>query len=143
MQNSRFHGLKFFLVLSAILLLAQWAAVAQSKKSFKSVESRSAYFTKEITDYVTRVDSVQAKQILDINIEVTRKFDSLKGKDLPSEEYRPAAAAIYRERDAAIKKVLSAFQYDEYMMLQAEKKKAYIDKKKAKEAAADSAVKGQ
>jgi hypothetical protein len=123
-----------YFLLSLFILGSSFSLQAQSKKTKNKLESRAQFFTKEITDYLTKVDSPQIKQLFDINLRVSVEFDSLKGLNLPSETYRPAAASIYKKRDAAVKLVLDKRQYDEYMMLQAEKKQAYIEKKKKEEA---------
>jgi hypothetical protein len=123
-----------YLLLSLLIIGGSSTLQAQSKKAKNKLESRAQFFTKEITDYLTKVDSPQVKQLFDINLRVSIEFDSLKALSLPSETYRPAAASIYKKRDAAVKLVLNKFQYDEYMMLQAEKKQAYIEKKKKEEA---------
>ncbi|MFM2386589.1 MAG: hypothetical protein RL660_1346 [Bacteroidota bacterium] len=122
------------LILLAFTLITVSTSFAQTSKKQRSAESRSEYFTKEIVNYLTRCDSATAKKIYEVNLVVTKQFDSLKALNLSSEDYKPAASKIYKNRDAAMKAILTPFQYDEYMMLQAEKKQAYKEKK-AKEAA--------
>jgi hypothetical protein len=123
------------LLLTLLLVTCATTVQAQNKKAKSKLENRAQFFTKEITDYLTKIDSPQTKQLYDINLQVSIAFDSLKTLNLPSEEYRPAAASIYKNRDAAVKLVLNKFQYDEYLMLQAEKKQAYREKKKKEEEA--------
>jgi hypothetical protein len=100
---------------------------AQYKKL--TLEERSAKFTKEITDYVSNITPEQNTALLEINKIVTMQFDSLKALQLESEEYKPAARNIFKTRDASIKLVLDAKQYDEFSMLQAEKRDASFKKK--------------
>jgi hypothetical protein len=110
-------------------LAFQFTSNAQYKK--RSLEDRSAFFTKEIVDYIPSLNKTQQEQLLQINITTTAAFDSLKALKLESEDYKPAARAIFVQRDASVKKILTPFQYDEYLMLQAEKKQQSIKKKEA------------
>ncbi len=118
-------------LLSLLLIIASTfsATTAQTTYKKKTLEERSAKFTKEITDYISNVTPEQNTALLEINKNVTMQFDSLKALQLESDEYKPAARNVFKTRDAAIKLVFDAKQFDEFLMLQAEKRDAAYKKK--------------
>jgi hypothetical protein len=117
------------LLLLCVLCLSMLSATAQNKYKKQTLEERAIKFTKEITDYVSNISPEQNASLLAVNKSVTQQFDSLKALQLASEEYKPAARSIFKNRDAAIKVILNANQFDEFMMLQAEKREAAFKKK--------------
>jgi hypothetical protein len=126
--------LKLTVLLSLVITISGVViAQAQGKRAKRTVADKAAYFTKEITDYVSNIDSNQYQQLLQINIAVTNSFDSVRNLGLEPIEARPAMKGIYANRDAAVKKVLNEQQYDEYMMLQAEKREEQRKKWQSKQ----------
>ncbi len=91
-------------------------------KKYPSLRERSQKYTKEITDYVSGITPSQDSALLAINIDITTQFDSLKKLKLESDLYRPAARAIFVARDENISKILNEKQFDEFLMLQEEKR---------------------
>jgi hypothetical protein len=121
--------MKKIILIGSLFFITCNVSTAQSSYKKKTLEERSAKFTKEITDYVSNITPAQNTALLEINKQVTQQFDSLKALHLESDEYKPAARNVFKTRDMQIKALLDAKQFDEFMMLQAEKREAAYNKK--------------
>jgi hypothetical protein len=118
-----------------LFVCASFCSNAQSAYQRKTIEDRAQKFTKEISDYVATLSDSQKIKLFAINRTVTMQFDSLKNLKLESNDYKPAARMIFKNRDAAIKNIFSAIQFDDFMMQQAEKREESYKRKKEKMAA--------
>jgi|688.fasta_scaffold962063_1 hypothetical protein len=125
-------------ILIACALCISIASYAQSKAPSKYTTKQAQKYTNEIVEYVSDVLAEQQKLIYQMNVDVSMKFDSLKKLDLEQYEYKAAARAIFKYKDETMKAILNESQFDEYLMMQDEKRQAYKNKMKAKAAAADS-----
>jgi hypothetical protein len=121
MKNAKAIFLFGSIFFSSLVAQAQFQ---KGKYKKQTLEERVEKYTAEITSYVSNVTDSQKVALFAINKAVTLKFDSIKNLELDPVDYRPAARSVFVYRDAAIKKVLNETQYDEYLMLQAEKKEA-------------------
>jgi hypothetical protein len=115
------------ILVSIALVLFSITSIAQGRKAKLTLDEKANKYTKEISDYVSNVDSNQYTKLLTINKQVSQKFDSLYHLELE-----------YSEKRGATKQVLNAKQFDEFLMLQAEKKAEAAKRWKQKSEVADS-----
>ncbi len=88
----------------------------------RSAEEKARFYTNEMATSIS-LDSLQVSQVYDINLQVSKRFDSLyAGK--PEKE----------DRDAAYRKILSPLQFLKFDDIQREKR----ERKRAAQLAKDS-----
>jgi ABC-type transporter MlaC component len=115
----------FFLVISC-------AIHAQSYKR-KTPEEKARKYTDELIAVIP-VDKDQEEKIFEINVIVSKQFDSLyANKPENSNDMRKAYAVIFKTRDAAFKKVLTKEQFLRYDDWQRELREERMKKKAEKE----------
>jgi hypothetical protein len=127
--------MKHLIIVLVALFSISLNSQAQNTYKKRTADEKAIFFTKEITDYLGNASDEQTAQLVQINKTTTLAFDSLKALQLESNDYKPAARGIFVTRDEAIKKVLTPAQWDEYLMLQAEKRVIAKKKREAQGAA--------
>jgi hypothetical protein len=116
---------------NAILFFLCFLSIQSFAQGYKkrTVEEKAAYFTKEIVDYIPSLTDSQQSQLLLINIQVTKSFDSIKSLKLEEVDYKKAARAIFVTKGEFLKNLFTPQQYDEFLMLEAEKRERKKEKK--------------
>jgi hypothetical protein len=102
----------------------------------RSPEEKAKYYTDEMAKDVS-IDSMQYAKAYLINVMVSKQFDSLYASQPDAELKRKGSIAIYRQRDAALRKVLSNQQFLKFDDLQREKREKKM-KEKLEKAKLDS-----
>jgi hypothetical protein len=106
--------------LFSLCLAFSFSITAQTFKK-RTPEEKAKYYTDEMAKDIV-LEKGQAEKIYDINLIVSQQFDSLFTSKPESEVKRKGSIAIYRQRDAAFRKVLSNPQFLKYDDLQREKR---------------------
>jgi hypothetical protein len=131
-----------YFILAICIIICTHVSAQNFKK--RTLEEKATYYTNELVETV-KLDSVQIPLVFDINLRVSRQFDSLYASNPDPLSKRNGSIAIYKQRDSELRKVLSKQQFlmfDDFQREKREKKKkAYEEKQnleKAKLAEMDS-----
>src|SRR5688572_23773931 len=100
--------MKYIITLTACVLYLQMCIAQNYKK--RSPEEKAHFYTDEMVQELS-LDSATAVKVYEINLSVSRQFDSLYANRPEKNDARLGAIAIYRKRDAALRTVLSRQQF--------------------------------
>ncbi len=109
---------------------------AQSNKK-RTPEEKAQYYTKELAEQVP-IDSIQFRQIYEINLQVSNRFDSLYATKPDEIVRRKATGFILRSRDSSYRQILTKKQFLIYDDWQREKREMREKEKKDKENSSDN-----
>jgi hypothetical protein len=103
----------------------------------RTPEEKARYFTKKMTDSLT-VSKPQEDSLFLMNIEISKKFDSLRTivNDMEKKERSAAYRSIYAYRDSCMRQILPRKEFLKFLDIEREKwerKKAKQRKEKMKE----------
>lgn len=117
------------------LLISLWPFMltAQSYQR-KTPEEKAKKYTQEMMTEIP-LDAEQEPAIYAINLRVSRQFDSLYASHPGQEVLRPAMISIFRNRDTALRAILSPQQFLRFDDLQREKRKKRLEQKQQEKAA--------
>jgi hypothetical protein len=118
------------IILFFALLTINGGLLAQKNEPSKYAKKQAQKYTNELVEYISDVQAGQQQQLFQMNLQVSDRFDSLKKLELEKPDYKKAARAIMEWKDAEVKKIFNENQYDEYLMMKAEKFEEYKKKKK-------------
>lgn len=118
------------------LLLSVQILFAQSYKK-RTPEEKARFYTDEMVKTLN-LDSVTSVGVYEINLLVSRQFDSLYATSPEKEDARKGAVAIYKNRDLLLRKVLTTQQFLQFDDIQREKRE-----KKKLERAQENAKKSE
>ncbi len=124
--------MKYTCILTALWLCTQ-SLIAQPYKK-RTPEEKARFYTDEMVKDL-QLDSLSAVKVFEINLLVSKQFDSLYAGEPDATQSRAGAIAIYRQRDAALRQVLSKQQFLQFDDLQREKREKRKKEKAEKEAA--------
>lgn len=119
--------MKFKTLLIISCFLAKHS-IAQTYKK-RTPEQKAQYYTDQMKKDID-IDSAQASMIYQVNIVVSKRFDSLYAEDLEEQARKRAMVPIFKYRDSEYKKILNAKQYLIWDDLEREKREK---KKKERE----------
>lgn len=119
------------LIQVAVAMYGSHTVQAQSWKN-RSAEDKARYYTKQMAEDLSLDDSVIIK-VYQINLEVSKKFDSLYAKK-NNPESRKGAALIYQFRNEAYRDVLSTKQYLKFEDMERERREKRKKEQEEKEA---------
>ena len=121
------------------LICAGLSASAQTYKK-RTPEEKAKYYTEEM-DKEIGLDETQKVKIFDINVVVSQQFDSLFATKPDAETKRKGSIGIYKQRDAAYRKVLTTKQFLMFDDIQREKRAQKMKERAEKEKAENEKVK--
>ena len=119
------------LLFSFLLICVSANLFAQNYKK-RSPEKKASYYTDEIVKELN-LDSSTSKKIYEINLDVSKQFDSLYATKPEKDEARKGAIFIYKKRDAAFRNVFTKTQFLMYDDIQREKREKRKLEKEQKE----------
>jgi hypothetical protein len=99
----------------------------------RSAEEKARFYTNEMATSIS-LDSFQVSQVYDINLQVSKRFDSLYAGKPEKDVQRQVTIDILKDRDAAYRKILSPVQFLKFDDIQREKR----ERKRAAQLAKDS-----
>jgi pyoverdine/dityrosine biosynthesis protein Dit1 len=116
---------------------------AQSVEPSKYQKKQASKYTDELVKYLSDIVPEQEKSIYQLNLNISIQFDSLRKLKLETNEYKKAAREIFINKEKQLKKLLTINQFDEYAMMQDEKKAEYIKKKQDQQKIVADSIKVQ
>jgi hypothetical protein len=128
--------MKYLITIAACVLCVQHSFAQNYKK--RTAEEKARYYTDEMVKELSLDSSISSK-VFEINLLVSKQFDSLYATKPEKDDARQGAIAIYRKRDMALRTVLSTQQFLMFDDIQREKR----EKKKLEKEQKEKAEKGE
>lgn len=117
------YNLLLFLFISTNSLFSQ-------KYKKRTAEEKAKYYTDEMAKELS-LDSITSSKVYEVNLIVSKRFDTLYAGSPDKDEVRIKAIQIYKQRDSSLKVILSKKEFLMFDDIQREKREK---KKKEKEA---------
>ena len=113
-----------FGILFGVVFLCSAQKDSSKKKTWKkrTTEEKARYFTKKMVDSLT-VTEAQEDSLYEMNIVVSKKFDSLKVivYDMNKKERSKAYRSIYAYRDSCMREILPRKEFLKFLDIEREK----------------------
>lgn len=111
------------------LLLIMWPGLLMAQTyQRKTPEEKAQKYTREMMAEIP-LNAEQEPAVYAINLWVSRQFDSLYASHPEQDALRPGMIAIFRNRDSALRTVLTNQQFLRFDDLQREKRKKRLEQK--------------
>lgn len=111
--------MKYIMNIIALTLCATLSFSQNYKK--KTAEQKARFYTDQMIQEL-QLDSATSLKVYELNLLVSQQFDSLYATNPEKDDARKGAIAIYKNRDAQLRKVLTTQQFLKFDDIQREKR---------------------
>ncbi len=111
--------MKYIMNIIALTLCAALSFSQNYKK--KTAEQKARFYTDQMIQEL-QLDSATSLKVFELNLLVSQQFDSLYATNPEKDDARKGAIAIYKNRDAQLRKVLTTQQFLKFDDIQREKR---------------------